>query len=260
MPWNPETYNQFKSIRYRPFFDLMELISSDGLTNAVDIGCGTGEQTKILSEKFDAANFLGIDPSPEMLSKSKELETSNLSFESSAVEHFIASHTKGNWDLIFSNAALQWSDNHELLFTQLISLLSDKGQFAVQMPVQKENLLNKILLGLVEEKPFSDFLHGWKRESPLLSIDQYAQIMFENGLNNIQIIQKVYPIIADSPENLFDFISGSALIPYLERLSETQQQLFVTEFKIRIQQAFKCFPAIYAFKRLLLYGSKIKSL
>lgn len=256
MPWNPEKYNQFKSIRYQPFFDLLELISGNGLKNGVDIGCGTGEQTRILSEKFDAADFLGIDPSPEMLAKSKDLESRNLHFKNAAVEDFVVSNPSPNWDLIFSNAALQWSDNHEALFPQLISLLRDKGQFAVQMPVQKENLLNKLLLELVQEKPFTEFLHGWKRESPLLSIDQYAQIMFENGLDNIQIIQKVYPIVADNPENLFDFIAGSSLVPYMERMTIGQQELFAAEYKSRIQKDFKRFPAIYAFKRLLLYGSK----
>jgi trans-aconitate 2-methyltransferase len=255
MPWNPEVYNQFKNIRYQPFFDLMAMISADGLKNAVDIGCGTGEQTKILSEKFDETNFLGFDSSAEMLAKSKELENENLHFKKSPVEEFV-SDSNQQWDLIFSNAALQWSDDHETLFPKLISLLSDKGQFAVQMPVQNENLLNKILLALVQEKPFVDYLNGWKRDTPLLSIDRYAQIMFENGLQNIQIIQKVYPIIADDHEKLFDFISGSALIPYIERISGSEQELFIAEYKKRIQQEFKRFPAIYAFKRLLLYGRK----
>lgn len=256
MPWNPGKYNQFKNIRFQPFFDLAEWIATDGLTTAVDIGCGTGEQTKILAEKFDKADFLGIDPSPEMLAKSKELETDNLHFKTTTVEDFITSNAGKKWDLIFSNAALQWSDDHENLFPQLILLLSEKGQLAVQMPVQKENLLNKILIDLAQEKPFVDYLQGWKRESPVLSIDAYAQILFENGLSNLQIIQKVYPIIADNAETLFDFISGSALIPYLERLSESQQELFVAEYKYRIQKEFKRFPAIYAFKRLLLYGRK----
>jgi trans-aconitate 2-methyltransferase len=256
MPWNPEKYNQFKSIRYQPFFDLLELISGNGIKNGVDIGCGTGEQTRILSEKFDAANFLGIDSSSEMLAKSKDLESRNLNFRNVTIEDFIASDPQPNWDLVFSNAALQWSDDHETLFPRLISLLSDKGQLAVQMPVQKENQLNKLLLELVQEKPFKEFLDGWKRESPLLSIDEYAQIMFENGLDNIQIVQKVYPIVADDPESLFDFIAGSALVPYMERMSASQQELFVTEYKSRIQKEFKRFPAMYAFKRLLLYGSK----
>lgn len=255
MPWNPEKYNQFKNIRYQPFFDLMEFISEDRLANCIDIGCGTGEQTEILANRFEKAHFLGIDPSPEMLSESEGRESSNLSFKTATVEEFVNWDAK-NWDLIFSNAALQWSDNHKELFPKLISHLSDDGQLAIQMPVQNENLLNKILLEMVQEKPFAGFLDNWKRESPLLSIDEYAQIMFDSGLRDIQIMQKVYPIIADGPDKLFDFISGSALIPYLERLTENEQEIFVAEYKGRIGKAFKKFPAIYAFKRLLLYGRK----
>jgi trans-aconitate 2-methyltransferase len=194
-----------------------------------------------------------------MLLKSKAFENPNLRFEQNTVEQFIAHNTNLKWDLIFSNAALQWSDNHETLFPQLISLLSDTGQFAVQMPVQGENLLNKLLISTVQEKPFVDYLKGWKRESPLLSIDQYAELMFRNGLHEIQIIQKVYPIIADTPQKLLDFISGSALIPYLERLTKPEQEQFITEYRGRIEKAFNKFPAIYAFKRLLLYGTKKKS-
>ena len=259
MPWNPEVYNQFKNIRYKPFFDLMDLISPNGLEKAVDIGCGTGEQTRILSEKFESAHFLGIDPSPQMLEKSKSLERNNLTIKQATVEEFIASNSNQEWDLIFSNAALQWSDNHETLFPQLISLLSNKGQFAVQMPMQNDNVLNKLLLELVQEMPYSDYLQNYKRETPMLSIDQYVQILYKNGLNNLQVIQKVYPIIADNAQTLFDFISGSALIPYLERLDASQQKDFIAEFKSRIQKEFKSFPAIYAFKRVLLYGSSAKS-
>ncbi len=226
------------------------------MKNGIDIGCGTGEQTRLLSEKFDQAFFLGIDPSPEMLSDSKKRESNRLRFQQSNVEEFLISGREQSWDLIFSNAALQWSDNHRHLFPELIARLSDKGQFAVQMPAQKDNLLNQLLLKLAQEKPFVDFLQGWKRESPVLSIDEYARIMFENGLQHIQIVQKVYPILADGPEKLFDFISGSALIPYLERLPESEQKLFVSEFKRRISDEFQPFPALYAFKRLLLYGKR----
>lgn len=173
------------------------------------------------------------------------------------MEAFLASDAGVKRDLIFSNAALQWSDHHEELFPRLISLLNnDGGQLAVQVPVQKENLLNKILADLVQEKPFVNFLSGWKRLSPVLSIDEYAQIMFENGLSDIRIMQKVYPIIADSPETLLDFISGSSLVPYMEKMSEKEQQIFIPEYRSRVQKAFKRFPAIYAFKRLLLYGRR----
>ncbi len=254
MPWNPEKYNQFKNIRYQPFFDLMGLISADGLNKGIDIGCGTGEQTSLLAEKFPEAIFWGIDSSAEMLAESRKYENERLQFKQSTIEEFAA--TPAAWDLIFSNAALQWSDNHAVIFPQLLSHLSEKGQFAVQMPVQKENVLNQILLELVQEQPFASYLNGWTRESPLLSMDEYAQILFDAGLKDLQIMQKVYPIITATPEILFDFISGSALIPYLERLSEEEQLLFTTEYQSRIAKAFKKLPAIYAFKRLFLYGRK----
>lgn len=249
-------YNEFKNIRFRPFFDLSELIQSDGLITAIDLGCGTGEQTKILSERFKNAQFIGIDASAEMLAKSKNLESNNLHFEQRTTEEVLKSNEK--YDLIFSNAALQWSDNHSELFPNLLDLLSDKGQFAVQMPMQNTNILNVLLLELAQEEPYKTYLNNWKREYPLLTIDEYTSILFEAGLENITVIQKVYPIIAKDVNTLFDFISGSALIPYLERLSGEQQKEFTNKFKEKIVKAFPKFPAIYAFKRLLMYGRKVK--
>ncbi|MBD8083381.1 methyltransferase domain-containing protein [Chryseobacterium caseinilyticum] len=254
MPWNPDIYNQFKNIRYQPFFDLMNLISSENLDNAIDIGCGTGEQTKILSERFPDAQFLGIDSSAEMLQKSLEFKNENLSFKQQTIEELYESDEK--WDLIFSNAALQWSDDHEKFFQKLLSLLNENGQFAVQMPVQNENILNQILIQLASEEPFKTQLNSFNRISPVLSLDEYAKMMFDAGLKDLNISIKVYPIIAEDAEELFKFISGSALISYLERLDKTQQEIFTAEFKIRIAEKFERFPAIYPFKRILMYGSR----
>ncbi|WP_317169028.1 MULTISPECIES: hypothetical protein [Empedobacter] len=156
----------------------------------------------------------------------------------------------------FSNAALQWSDNHEELFPKLISKLNDNGQFAVQMPCQKDNVLNVILSHLAQEKPFTDYLNSFHRDSPLLAIDDYAKIMFDNGLKDLNINMKVYPIYGNDETEFYNFISGSALIPYIERLTTEQQELFTTEFKTRIKKYYKTFPAIYSFKRILLYGRK----
>jgi trans-aconitate 2-methyltransferase len=254
MPWNPEVYDKFKNIRYQPFYDLIDLIKPINLIKAIDLGCGTGEQTGILANKFNNCKFLGIDSSSEMLEKSKNLEIDNLQFRKATTEEVI--DTAEKWDLIFSNAALQWSDEHKILFPQLIDLINPQGQFAVQMPVQKENLLNKILFELVNEDPFKSYFKGWKRDSPVLSIDEYAQILFDGGLEDIQIVQKVYPIIANDHDTLYNFISGSALIPYMERLEVGQKELFVNSYKERIAKLFPKLPAIYAFKRILLYGRK----
>ena len=221
---------------------------------AIDLGCGTGEQTSILADKFKDAHFLGVDSSAEMLEKSKGLETNNLHFRKATTEETINSGEK--WDLIFSNAALQWSNDHESLFSDLLKLLNKDGQFAVQMPVQPENKLNKILSDLVDEEPFKSYLKGYKRDSPVLSLDEYVQILFDGGLKDIEILQKVYPIIADDHETLYNFISGSALIPYIERFEVEQKEFFIKTYKERIAANFPKLPVIYSFKRSLMYGRK----
>ena len=254
MPWNPEVYNQFKLIRYKPFFDLANLLNEENMHQCVDVGCGTGEQTRILSERFEKANFLGIDSSEEMLKESESFKSENLSFDKVTIEAFADNDT--TWDLIFSNAALQWSDNHKILFPKLISKLKNGGQLAVQMPFQKENVLNKILHELVTKDPFKEMLDGFVRNSPLLEIDDYANILFKAGLTDFNISLKVYPIIAENELDLYNFISGSALIPYMEKLDIKKQELLKEEFTKRIKNNFHPFPSIYSFKRLLLYGIK----
>ncbi|RYD98351.1 MAG: methyltransferase domain-containing protein [Sphingobacteriales bacterium] len=253
MPWNPEVYNQFKSIRFQPFFDLMDLIEHKPGMQAVDLGCGTGEQTAILAAHFKAAHFLGIDSSASMLAERPET-TERLAFRQSTTEAWL--QEAQTWDLVFSNAALQWSEDHKNLFPQMISKIRPGGQLAVQMPYQPGNSLNQLLAALAGEVPYKTQLKNWNRPSPVLTLDEYARILFENGMEQIQLVQKVYPIIAEDSDTLFRFISGSALIPYLERLDEGQSELFQAAFKARIALAFPKFPAIYAFKRLLIYGKR----
>ena len=254
MPWNPSQYNTYKDLRYQPFFDLMNLVSAEGLQRAVDIGCGTGEQTSMLATRFSAASFLGIDASAAMLAESKAFESGNVSFKQTTTEQFADSES--NWDLIFSNAALQWSDNHPTLFPKLIEKLNPGGQFAVQMPCQKENVLNRLLFAMVNEKRFAAMLDGFARHSPLLTMDEYATMMFDSGLKHINLFIRMYPIVASNEDELYNFIAGSALIPYMERLDTVQQSEFSEEFRQRIRTHYAGFPAIYAFKRILMYSVK----
>jgi len=85
-------------------------------------------------------------------------------------------------------------------------------------------------------------------------LGKITQILFDHGLKDLNVFQKVYPIIAEDHDTLFNFISGSALIPYLERMNPDQQNVFTTEFKRRIAEAFPKLPAVYSFKRILMYG------
>ena len=252
MAWNPEKYNEFKSVRYKPFFDLVAPIEDKPGMEVIDLGCGTGELTAMLAEKLTDAQVLGVDSSAEMLAEAAQFGKERLTFEQKTIEEVIQSGKK--WDLIFSNAAIQWVDNHKQLFPAILGMLKPGGQIAVQMPCQKENILNQLLLQLVGEEPYSSVLSNWNRLSPVLSMDDYAQILFEHGGKEITVYQKVYPLIANSHDDLYQFISGSALVPYFERLEGVIKEQFILQYKRRITERFPLMPALYAFKRIILYA------
>lgn len=132
MAWNPEKYNEFKTLRYKPFFDLAAHILNKPNMKVIDLGCGTGELTHMLSERLTYPSVKGIDSSKEMLEKAKEFVS--IQFEQKTIEEQI--NTGEKWDLIFANASIQWVDNHEELFPKIISLLNPDGQLAIQMLVR----------------------------------------------------------------------------------------------------------------------------
>lgn len=248
MPWNPDIYNKFKEKRYEPFYDLIGHIEAKPNMSILDLGCGTGEQTKIMADKFADSTVLGVDASAEMLSKVPTEQ--NISFAQRSIEAQLQLMDK--WDVIVANASLQWVDDHTALFPTLILRLLPGGQLAVQMPSQKENLLNQILYKLVHEAPYVNVLKDVIHHSPVLSLDAYTQLLFANGAKDVLVYQKVYPILAQSAETLYEFIAGSALVPYMEKLQEPMKSAFVKEFKDRIAGHFTSLPMVYSFKRILL--------
>lgn len=256
MHWDPELYDTYKELRSKPFFDLTNLIKFEHVKNVIDLGCGTGQQISILAQQYEQIRFLGIDSSEEMLAKSKSFLRENLVFRLCPIERMLDDQEK--WDVIVSNAALQWLENHDQLFPRLLNLLSENGQIAVQMPVQQENILNQILANLADEAPYCFQLRHMQQRSPVLSMDDYAKILFHHGMQNIHLSIKVYPMIANKTEDLFQFIAGTALRPYLNKLREEDRPNFIKAYKLKINKHFGCYPAIYAFKRMLLYGCKTK--
>ena len=250
MPWNPDQYNQFKTERFSPFLDLISHIKDRPYLKGVDLGCGTGELTKILADSLTHASILGIDESFEMLLHTPKQD--NIVFQQRRIEDQMQDDEM--WDLIVANASLQWVDDHQKLFLQMISKLWPGGQLAIQMPSQTENLLNKLLLELVQEEPYASALFGWKRISPMLTMDEYATLFYEAGGEDIVMYQKMYPIMAKTQDDLFEFIAGSALIPYMERLPEALKEQFTKSFKQNIKFHFPKVPALYAFKRLIMYA------
>ncbi len=250
MAWNPDTYNKFKSERFAPFYDLLALIDVKPAMKVIDLGCGTGELTGKLADKLPGAQVIGIDSSAEMLEQAKAFGNQRLHFLQRTIEEQVVTEEK--WDLVFSNAAIQWTDDHEQLIPKIIKTLKPGGQLAIQMPEQNENILNQMLDDLVQEESYRNALGNWRRVSPVLSLDDYAQLFFENGCKDMTIYKKIYPLIVPHQDELYKWISGTALIPYLDRLKGQIKEDFIQEFKNRIHKRFVKTPVLYAFKRIIM--------
>ncbi|MCF0074449.1 methyltransferase domain-containing protein [Dyadobacter sp. CY261] len=250
MPWNPEVYNQYKSERAAPALDLLALLNvRPGLT-AVDLGCGTGDLTAKLAATLPDARVLGVDSSAEMLVKSSETGSSSVNFECISIEDQLKKSQQ--WDVVFSNAALQWVPDHETLLPRIISTLKPGGQLLIQMPPQHHNLTNRLLNELATKEPYSELYADWNRISPVLETGRYAEILFECGSQSMQVFEKIYPLVLKDVDSLLTWVSGTAIIPYLERLPDPLKEPFIKDYRALLASHFPKTPVFYAFKRILI--------
>src|SRR5258707_10500899 len=139
--WSPNQYERFKGERAQPFHDLLALVEPRPGMRVVDLGCGTGELTRLMHEQLEAAETLGVDSSAEMLAKAAAFAGTSLHFEQTPVEGF-GGHEP--FDLLFSNAALHWVEDHPALFARLTTMIAAGGQLAVQMPFNHDHVSQRV--------------------------------------------------------------------------------------------------------------------
>lgn len=252
MPWNPELYHKFQSERSAPFFDLLAMVDVRPNLRVVDLGCGTGELTRKLADALPNSHVTGLDSSPQMLERAASFSSPNLIF----VQGDQAALT-GEWDLIFSNAALQWSENHAELIPYLYGRLAPGGQIAVQVPSNHNHISHQIYRETASEEMFRFILNGFQRYAPVLPIDDYARIFFNCGAEDITVFEKIYAHVLEDSDAVVEWISGTALVPYFERLGK-YKDAFVQSIREKMRAAMPGSPVFYPFRRILFSARKPK--
>src|SRR5215208_6253576 len=252
MPWDPKQYHKFQAERSAPFFDLLALVEIRPDLSVVDLGCGTGELTRQLAEALPNSDVTGLDSSPQMLdaARASSFSSSNLHFEQGD-----QAHLTGEWDLIFSNAALHWSEDHAELIPSLYQKLAAGGQIAVQIPSNFSHISHRLIRETAGEEPFKSALHGFQREAPVLSIEQYAQLFFDCGAENIVVFEKVYAHVLEDSDAVVEWISGTACVPYFERIGD-QKENFVSVIRAKMKKALSQSPVFYPFRRTFFSAGK----
>ncbi len=251
MPWNPERYQQFQKERSAPFDDLLQLVQCRENLRVIDLGCGPGDLTQRLADALPGSDVLGLDSSPQMLAKAAPLARPGLRFEQGAIEE-----VTGEWDVIFSNAALHWVDNHRALLPRLFALLRPGGQLVAQVPSNYNHPTHALIVEITSQQPFAEALHGWQRVIPVLSIEEYAEVLYELGGADITVFEKVYPHVLKDADALVDWTSGTALVPYFERFSEEIRERFLEQYRQRLRERFPASPVFYGFRRTLFAATR----
>ncbi len=251
MPWNPERYNQFKAERSAPFEDLLQMIKIRPGLKAIDLGCGTGELTSRLAGLLPESQVLGIDSSPDMLAKTQAFQGPNLDFQLRDIQEI-----EDGWDLIFSNAAIQWIGDHPALVPQLFSHLNPGGQLVVQLPSNHHHPAHRLIVETASEQPFERALKGWLRQSPVLPVEDYAELLFAAGGQDLVVFEKVYPHVLENSDAVADWSAGTALLPYMERLEAELREPFMQRYRQKLRQYWPGSPVFYGFRRILFTAKR----
>lgn len=251
-PWNPGQYHRFRYERSQPFFDLLALVEPHPGANVVDLGCGTGELTKALHEHTSAAETVGIDNSETMLSRAAEFTGGGLRFELRPLEAIT-----GSYDIVFSNAALQWLDNHEALLASLVRNVAPGGQLAFQVPANAGHPSHVIAHRIAAEEPFATALGGYVRAWPVLAPERYAELLYSLGFAEQTVRLQVYAHLLQSSDDAIEWVKGTLLTDYERRMPPGLYQRYLARYRealladIGDQQ-----PYFYAFNRVLAWARK----
>lgn len=250
--WNSAQYLKFKNQRTKPAIDLaMRVAGLCDPKTIVDIGCGPGNSTAVLRTFFPGAEVFGIDNSPDMIKKAKE-ENPELSFrlcDASALE--------GKYDLLFSNACLQWIPHHEVLIPALMDRLNDGGVLAVQIPMNGEEPLFRLIKEVAADPKWGIDETGLQYNQ-VLSPHEYFDILSDcASFFDIWEVQ-YYHHLADH-NALVEWVKGTRLRPYLAFLGEERGADFVNEITEKAKATYsvrKNGGVILGFRRFFFTAKK----
>ena len=253
--WNPAQYAKFTREREQPFFDLLALVHPAPGMRIVDLGCGPGNLTRTLHERLQAGETIGLDRSPRMLDAAGRASLpGGLRFEPGEIESFAGER---QYDLIFSNAALQWVRDHDALIRRLHAALKPGGQLAFQVPSMQDTTSHTAAEALARSAMFRGAFADWRAPLFALEPEEYARVLHESGFADQHVRLVIYPHVLPGREEVVEWMKGTLLTAYEKRLTPGQFDAFVAQYReLVLPQLDPGRPFFFPFRRVLCWGRK----
>jgi trans-aconitate 2-methyltransferase len=250
--WDTTQYLRFGGERARPFFDLIASVGADKPGFVVDMGCGPGNLTATLAERWPSATVVGVDSSAEMIeaaqARVKPADAPGLSFMRDDIRHW---KPQALPDVIVSNAVLQWVPEHREVLADWASWLPDEGWLAVQVPGNFDQPSHVLLRELAEAARWRPFLKDVNLTRKSADPADYAGLLAQAGCE-VDAWETTYLHILQGPDPVLEWIKGTGLRPVLAVLDAEQAADFLADYGEQLREAYprQPFGTVFPFRRI----------
>ncbi|MDR6416060.1 trans-aconitate 2-methyltransferase [Pseudarthrobacter sulfonivorans] len=257
MKWDPLKYVEFGDYRDRPFFDLTGRIHTDQPHQVVDLGCGPGNLTATLAQRWPQAQVVGLDSSAEMLAKAATQATTHAGLSFSLAD--IADWTPpAETDVVVTNAALQWVPGHQELLAGWLAALKPGAWFGMQVPGNFNAPSHVLMRELASSARWSPQLEGVLRGGESVGEPaDYLRIMLDAGCT-ADAWETTYQQVLTGTDPVLDWVRGTALRPVLAVLSDGEGPAFESEYAAALRAAYPGTPhgTVFPFRRIFAVAQK----
>ncbi len=239
MAWSPGQYLQYGDERLRPALELLARVPLGAARSIADLGCGPGNVTSFLAERWPGAMIVGVDGDVAMLGRARAThrDRAKVRFEQTDLASW---EPREPLDLVYSNAALHWLDDHATLFPRLFGCVATGGVLAVQMPDNFGAPSHIALFDTAESGRWRDRVGALVRRAPVASAEQYHEWLAPMGRAADLWTTEYLQVLAsrqDGEHPVVAWMRGSALTPFVAALG-SDAPAFVADFAERVARAY----------------------
>ncbi|GAA5108633.1 methyltransferase domain-containing protein [Alloalcanivorax gelatiniphagus] len=256
--WDPDRYLAYADERGRPFVDLLARVPAENPRTVVDLGCGPGNLTALLADRWGGASVVGVDSSPEMIEAARGVE--GVTWEVGDLRDWARPDPlalRAPVDVLVSNATLQWVPEHLELLPGLLDRVARGGWFAFQVPGNFDEPSHTTRTELASQEPYAPHVREARVPTSHDAAD-YARLLLDLGCE-VDAWETTYLHVLTGDDPVFTWVSGTGARPTLQALPDDLRPRFEDEFKALLREAYPADAAgrvVLPFRRIFVVARK----